>query len=512
MGFNDLRKKSVSTAQGQAAGIPAEFQGPLSTFGEVATEQMQPVAQGDFVYNKVNDQIFNDTSFAGGTVDVNSGMAELISGTDPSGSAVVQLRRGLKYRPGQGSLMRATALYAEPDAGNAQFVGLGNAECGYFVGYFGGFFGILHSTGGAREIRKLTVNVAAGTETITVTLDDDSIAVPVVGGGSTTQTAYQLSLADYSQVGNGGWLADVIGNSVYFLSARSGPANGAYSISSTGTATGTFSQTKAGNPQTNAFIPSGSFNIDRLDGTGPSAMTVDPQIGNVFQIGFQYLGFGNAKFAIENPINGFMTPFHEVRNANSRTSTVLTNPNCNVLATSANVGGTTSVTLKTASMAAFTEGSIKKLDPKFALSQTFTNVNQSNYVPLMILKAERVFNGQSSFGEFDLLQLGASNEVNNKTLTVGLFLDKEVSGDVNFDYVDENNSVVSYALTNPSSQTITGTVGLPFYELVVGSASSKTVDLTMMDFVFGPGVNVIIAIKTTANMDGQVSVNWFEQQ
>jgi hypothetical protein len=512
MGFNDLRKKNLSSSQGQAAGIPAEFEGPLSTFGEVSTSQLSPVAQGDFVYNNINNQIFNDTSFAGGSVAVNDGMAELISGTDPSGSAVIQLRRGLKYRPGQGSLMRATALFGEPEPGNAQFIGLGNSEGGYFVGYFGGFFGILHSSDGSREIRKLTITAGAGTENVDIQLDGDTISISVVGGGDITQTAYQIALGDYSQVGNGGWLADAIGDSVYFLSARSGPASGAYSLSSAGTAAGTFTQVKVGEAQTNDFVTSGSFNIDKLDGSGPSEMILDPQMGNVFQIGFQYLGFGNAKFSIENPINGFMTPFHEIRNANSRTTPVLKNPNASVLATSSNIGGTTSSTLKTVSMSAFTEGIVKKLDPKFALSTSFININQPTYRPLMILKANRVFNGQSSFGEFDLLQLAASNEVNNKTLTVGLFLDKEVTGDVDFKYVNEDSSIVSYAIVSPSTQTIVAPVGLPFYELVVGSASSKTIDLAMMDFVFGPGTNLIIAIKTTANMAGQVSVNWFEQQ
>ena len=240
-------------------------------------------------------------------------------------------------------------------------------------------------------------------------------------------------------------------------------------------------------------------------------MVLNPQLGNVYQIGFQYLGFGNAKFALENPETGIMTPFHEIKNANSRTTPVLRNPNVSILATSANIGGTTSSDLKTVSMAAFTEGIAAKLDPKYALSFSFS-VNSSTYKPLAILKANRVFNSQSSFGEFDLLQLAASNEVNNKTLTVGLFINKRVTGDVNYQYINENNSIVSYATLAPSTQTIVAPIGQPFYELVVGSASSKTIDMRLMDFVFGPGAEVIIAIKSTALVTGQVSVTWFEQQ
>jgi hypothetical protein len=265
-------------------------------------------------------------------------------------------------------MMRATALFSEPNSGNAQFLGLGSSECGYFIGYFGEYFGILHSEDGQREIRKLTITTGATTGDVTVTLDGDSIVVPVTGGSDVTQTAYQLSLADYSDVGNGGWLADAIGDSVYFISARSGLMDGSYSVAGS-SIVGTFSQIKAGEAQTNTFIPSGSFNIDTLDGSGPSRMILNPQRGNVFQIGFQYLGFGNAKFYVENPETGGPQQFHEIKNANARTTPVLKNPNINVLATSANIGGTTDTELRTVSMAAYVEGDLHKLDPKFALSR-----------------------------------------------------------------------------------------------------------------------------------------------
>ena len=507
MGFNDLKRTKVSSNGSQKVYVT----GPLTTFGEMSVSQLTPVAQGDFVYNNINDQIFNEGAFDGASVSVSDGLCTLSSGTNPSGSALVQLRRGLKYKSGQGSMMRATALFDTPDAGNAQFIGLGNAECGYFIGYFGTSFGILHSQDGSREIRKLTVTTGAGTGNVTVTLDGDSISVPVTGGNDTSQTAYQLSLGDYSQVGNGGWLADCIGSDVYFLSARSRPAGGSYSVAGA-SIVGTFSQTKQGEAQTSSFIPSGSFNVDRLDGTGPSEMTLDTTKGNVFQIGFQYLGFGNAKFAIEDPNTGLMTEFHEIKNANSRTTPVLKNPNASILATSANIGGTTSVDLKTASLAAFTEGKVTKLDPKFSLSFAFANVNSSTYKPLAIMKANRVFNDQSSFGEFDLLQIGASNEVNNKTLTVGLFLSKEISGDVDFAYVDEDNSCVSYAELSPASNAFVAPIGKPFYEFVVGSASSRNVDMIPFDFIFAPGTKMIVAIKTSASISGQVVINWFEQQ
>ena len=167
--------------------------------------------------------------------------------------------------------------------------------------------------------------------------------------------------------------------------------------------------------------------------------------------------------------------------------------------------------LKTSSMAGYVEGNIRKLDPKFAYSRSFSGVNESSYVPFIVLKSNRVFHDDSSYGEFDLLKIAASNEVNNKTLTVGLFLTKEITGQVNFQHIDEDNSIVAYADIDPSNQEMIN-AGRPFYELVVGSATSETVNIKDLDFVFGVGDCLVIAIKTTALMSGQVSINWYEQQ
>ena len=489
---------------------------PNTTFGEVLVANLDPIAQGDFVHG-INGQNFTTSSFSGGTVSHLSGAAVMESGTSASGSATIQLRRRLEYRPGQGSLMRATALFDTPDAGNAQFVGAGSAECGYFIGYFASNFGILHSERGQREIRKLTVTTGAeDDEDVTVTLDGTSIVVNIDGGDDIHQTAYQLANADYSQVGKGGWLADAISGSVYFIAARSNSTStGSYSVAGT-SIVGSFTRTKAGEAQTNTFITSGSFNVDKLDGTGPSGMTLNPQRGNVYQIGYQYLGYGNAFFSVEDPETGKPIPIHMIKNANSRTTPVLKDPNLSVLATSANIGGTTSKTLKSVSMAAFTEGAISKLDPKFAKSFTFSGVNSATYVPLACFKADRVFDGESSFGEFDVLRVNGSNESTAKTLTVGFFLNAEINGVVNFQEVDTSGSIVATAALTPTGVGANSIVNIanlaPFHEFVVGPLSAIDQNLEDIRFVFGPGQSFTIAIKTSGAITGQVGVNWFEQQ
>jgi hypothetical protein len=518
MGFTDLSK--AKTAAGGSTSVTIES--PAISFGELLTANLKPVAQGDFVYGIQTPQTFTTASFLGSSVTAANGMAVLNCGTGVSGSAVLNLRRGIKYRPGQGSIMRATALFDTPVENNLQLIGLANNETGYSFGYQGTDFGILHRETGQLEIRKLTITVGATDgETVTVTLDGDAFSfdIDIDGSTSTTQTAYKLSLQDYTQLGETGFLVDVIGSDVYFISGRCNPnLTGTYSISGTNTIAGTFTRVLAGTDYTETFIPTGSFNIDKLDGTGTSEMIINPQRGNVYEIDFQYLGFGNARFAVQDPNTGRFANCHMIKNANNRTTPVLKNPNVQIRLESSNNGNTSGVSVRSASMAGFITGEVVKLDPKFAQSFAFENLNQTTYHPLAMIKTNRIHKNQSCFGEFDILRLAGSNEVSSKTLIIGFFLGAEITGDVNYQFVNDENSIVSIATLDPTTNSPANEISnlsdiVPFHEIVVGPLAGVSEDLDELEFIFPPGIPLLIAVKATnTGVNGSVSINWFEQQ
>ena len=484
--------------------------GPLSSFNELNIAELTPVAQCDFIYG-VNTNINNILTFAGGTVTAVSGVANVSSGVSTSGSADVALRRNLKYRPGQGSLSRVTALFGTPASGNVQVVGPGNAESGYYFGYAGTDFGIFHYENSQREVRKLTVTTGAGTGLVTVTLDGTSVSVPVTGGNNVNRTSYELSKYDYSNVGVG-WLADAIDGTVFFISSRPNPYTGSYSVAGN-SIIGSFSSVIAGSGSSVTFISQSSWNIDKMDGTGQSRMVLDKQKGNVYQVGFQYLGFGNALFGIEDPETGRIAPVHMIKNTNSRTTPVLKNPQVTTRAVSVNIGGTSNVTLKTVSMASFTEGLAKKLDPRYALSFAIDSVDTSNaYQPIGAIKVNRVYNNLTSFGEIDLLRVAASNTSTAKTLTVSLFKNLPLSGTPNFQYLSQTNSLISYATLIPGTDSITTTGYIPLVTFPIASNNSNSVTFDLDDLVVAHGEIIYVAIKTSGQVTGEVSLNWYEQQ
>lgn len=507
--FNVKRRTPYDTT----AGITTPDGTPLTSFGEVSISELTPTAQGDFIYG-INNVMFASGTFAGGSVSGSDGFGIVKSGTSTTGSATLHLRRNLKYRPGMGSLMRATCLFDTPVANNNQFLGLGNIQSGYYFGYVGTNFGIIHEETAQPEIRKLTVTTGSGTTSVTITLNGVSVSVPVTGNNDTSQTSYQLAQYDYSGVG-AGWKADVVDSVVYFVSARSAPYTGSYSFAS-----GTFTTVQTGQVPTRTFISQSAWNIDRLDGgisggPNPSGMILDPQKGNVYQVGFQYLGFGNAFFAVENSQLGRMAPVHIIRNTNARTTAVLKNPQVAGRLSSENSGSTTSVQPKSLSMAIFTEGMVRKLDPRFAKSISFTDLSSTSDVPLIALKVNRVFNDKVCFGEFDILRIAASNASSSKqSMFVSVYRNLRIGGDVDFQYIDQTNSIVSFAPLNIATNTVSTNGFNPFLTFAVGPDSAQTIDIEPEELVFNAGDTVIICVRSTGNKvdTGVVGVNWFEQQ
>lgn len=57
-----------------------------------------------------------------------------------------------------------------------------------------------------------------------------------------------------------------------------------------------------------------NWNLDRLDGTGPSRITLDTSLSSLFVIDFQWLGVGRVRFGFL--LNGYLIYCHEILNTN----------------------------------------------------------------------------------------------------------------------------------------------------------------------------------------------------
>lgn len=506
-GFASIAKNGGQGAGGSNTANAAS----TSQFGETLVAQLTPASQATFTRG-INPTTFITRSIgAGSSVTASNNLGFLQSGTAATGSASIQMRRGLTYRAGQGSVFRGTAIFGTPVDNTYQLIGFGNIESGYHFGYQGTNFGILHVPDGVREVRKLTVNaggVANGTN-VTVTLNGESKTYTIAGGSSTNQTSWEISQQDWSNVG-GGWAAEAYDGMIYFVALRSGPRSGAYSATA-GASIGTFTQFITGSAPNLSFVSQSAWNIDTMDGQGPSKMTLDAHKGNVYQIGFQYLGFGNARFAIEDPQTGQFQACHMIRNANARFTPVLKDPHVSGIWSVANAGSTISTHMSGASGAIFCEGEVlRNIGPAFSAYALNTNVDTAE-IPVLTVRSNRIFGNNAGYSEIDVSTLSATIPVTGAHYVVlRLYKNLRLSGPVNFTNVNTLQSIASYdtAATGYSANqnTLVATYVVPF-------GGSINLDLKGDNFFLSVGESLTItAQSSTPGGDTAVALTWFEDQ
>lgn len=428
------------TAEGH---LEVALHAPRLPFGSVHTESLTPVFQTDGVYGISSEQIISTTGLSVGTganTGSNTSSGNLLTcatGTTALSFATMQSRRRLRYRPGQGIITRYTALFSTPAASSILVAGVGTAESGYFFGYNGTSFGILHSTGGVREIQTLTITTAStATNDYVITLPNTAtVNVTATNNSSTIKTAYEISKGTYP-----GWTANQVGSTVVFVASSASNVSGTFSLAQTGAVTpaaGSCVETLAGAASSDNWIAQSSWNGDKLDGTGASGVTLDPSKGNVFQIKLQYLGFGSVVFEVEvNPDDANNPDFvavHTLKFPNTRTSVTQSQPSFPFTMAAYSAGSTTNVSVSVGSFAGFIEGKRVAIGPRQSYyNNTGVTSSTSAYVPIFTVRNNIVFNSRTNQVVSNLLGVSGAAKSNTGLTTFYLIKNATLTGTPNF--------------------------------------------------------------------------------
>lgn len=500
-----------SSTQNLINAQPVKIIGPTSPFGELTVADLNPAFQIDFIDGVVNPSTVK--SFVVGTGASISGQKNEVlvnGGTGSSSFAMALSKRVVPYQPGQGTIARFTARFGVPDANVNQYAGLYNAVSGYRFGYQGSAFGIHYRRDAEREIRALTITTASSTSaSATITLDGNTISVPLTNAsGSLSKTAYEIAKIDFANVGDG-WTTDVFGAVVYFISLKPKPYSGTFSFSH-GTAAATFSTLTAGINPTEEFITQSSWNIDTMNGSGPSGVTFNPQNSNVYEIKFQYLGYGDCIFGIESTQESTFIPVHIIKNAGNTNHPVIRNPMMYMSWFVENVGIPSSpVTLRAASAAGFIAGIKKYLGPKFAFSIT-KEVSSIALIPIFTIKTSRVFNSTASTTPLRIGRISVGADI-VKPAEIRVYANG-VLDTANFIKYKSN---VSRALvdTDATSINVSGAGTRLIGSYSIGVNSTTNIDLSGDDFDIQADDYLTFCINSynaSASQDITVSITWFE--
>ena len=258
------------------------------------------------------------------------------------------------------------------------------------------------------------------------------------------------------------------------------------------------------NGGTDNFTAQANFSEDPLDGTGPSGMTLDPTKGNVYQIQYQWLGFGEIRFSIENPGTGNIFMFHRIKYANANTGVSVLNPTFPFHAESTNDANATDVVLKIPSMSAYSEGLSSSVSHLVhAASATKTSVTTE--VAILSIRNNATYAGVTNFVVVQPQIISAAAE-GAKPATITLYKNTTLGGTPSFTEFSATTSTVS---VDTAGTTITN--GIKISAFNIAKSSSSILYLTDLPILLAPGDIFTISGSSANSTDISASITWEER-
>lgn len=151
-------------------------------------------------------------------------------------------------------------------------------------------------------------------------------------------------------------------------------------------------RTSTSGSSVDTLVAQASFNLDKLDGTGASGLTIDPTQEQLYVIEFQWLGAGRARLGIV--VNGSHVFCHVFDGGNVLTVPYFKSPLLPIRYELTNTGTAASLTQMTQTCcAAFSEGGFDSLG--FAISQdsgtTGKSIASGTPVPIIVVRLKTAF-------------------------------------------------------------------------------------------------------------------------
>jgi hypothetical protein len=223
----------------------------------------------------------------------------------------------------------------------------------------------------------------------------------------------------------------------------------------------------------------------------------------VYQINYQYLGFGAIKFYVEDPFSGAFILVHTIRYANANASPSLGNPSLRTGIYCVSLGSTTDLTVKCASISAFTQG--KRVNTRNPRAFSNTQSVGTSFTSVIAIRNRRTYNGLANQVEIEPELLTVANEA-SKNIEVELRAATDPG--VEFDFTTNGTNLVS----DVSTTSATVTAGRLLAAFTVAAGSSEFVDLTTLRIRVPPTLHLIVQAKKASGAAADVSaaLTWYE--
>jgi hypothetical protein len=366
----------------------------IGAFGELVAHSQTPIISLSFPYN-INAAYVTSTTANGGTVTQANSQAVLQTSAASNGSAQVESIFAARYSPGQGQVVRFTAVYSTGRANSQQEVGAGDANDGFFFGYQGASFGVF-------KRRNST-----------------DLFIP--------QTA---------------WIGD--------------------------------------------------------------GLAFDPTKGNVYQIRYQWLGYGVIKFYVEDPQNGILRLAHAIQYPNANIIPSIFNPSLPLHAKVVNSGNTTNLTLSSGSLAIYSEGPRDESGARFSVGNRKTGVTTE--ANIFTLQNKATFQGIPNRARIHLDSIGSAIS-GGADAQYRMVLNATLGGSPSFTDISTNTSVAAF--------DVAGTTVTSGTEWRRGPSTGNfqlSEDINALQMRLNPGDTMTFAAQSfAAAVAPNLSISWREE-
>jgi len=215
-----------------------------------------------------------------------------------------------------------------------------------------------------------------------------------------------------------------------------------------------------GSPSDNPY-PQSSWNLDKMDGTGPSKITLDFTKTQILVIDFEWLGVGRVRFGFN--VNGITYYVHELLNANNLATVYMSTPNLPLRYQIINDGSGVASSINCICSAVSSEGGKEEVATNAYVSTGNASVTATKNVTNAILAA-RLKTGYLA-ATIDVIDVSLLT-VSNDNYEWQLYLNPSGINGLTFSGI--SNSSLEYAVA-PNGTRISG--GFP---IAGGYAQAKT--------------------------------------
>lgn len=250
------------------------------------------------------------------------------------------------------------------------------------------------------------------------------------------------------------------------------------------------------------WIPQASWSLDTMDGRGPSGQTLDPTRGNVYQVSYQWLGFGAITYFVEDGSTGMLFPVHRIGYANGNHATSVRDPNLPLRMAVRQWGATGSAAINVSSICAAVEGQMPVHGIRRADQDTVAAV--SGEVPAITVLNSGTFNGRPNRMRVRIDSLSIASRDNTNLTQYRLLVNASLGG---ASFVPASSSVSPVAVDKAATGSLGGReilfVGL-------GPNGAQVVDLSDYNIRLNPGESLTVTCSGS-NSTCLAGLSWIEE-